>query len=101
VSCKSEGKPPQHERIHVCKGPPDKTVAPYDRAARYRPLLQSVAERILGDRERAEVAVEHCLYSACTSSSALDCEGAFRSWLVRLAMDGAFSILHGTSVERF
>jgi hypothetical protein len=78
-----------------CKleGPADKTVALYDRAARYRPLLESVADRILGDSVKAEVAVENCLHSAA-SESAPDSEGAFRGWLVRLAIDAAFAILH-------
>jgi DNA-directed RNA polymerase specialized sigma24 family protein len=96
VCHKLEAKPRWDERVPVCKGPADKTEALYDRAARYRPLLQCVASRILGDSEKAEVAVENCLHSA--SESAFDCEGAFRGWLVRLAMDEAFAILHRTSV---
>ena len=92
-----EVKPRWDESVPMRKGPADKTVALYDRAARYRRLLECVADRILGDSEKAIVAVENCLRSAA-SESAPDCEGAFRGWLVRLAIDGACAILHGTSV---
>jgi hypothetical protein len=95
VCRKLEAKPRWHESVPLRKGPADKTVALYDSAARYRPLLESVADRILGESGKAEVAVENCLHAAA-SESAPDCEGAFRGWLVRLAMDEALAILHGT-----
>jgi hypothetical protein len=94
VRSKLEAKPQLHESVPVCKGPADKTVALYDRAARYRPLLQCIADRILDDYEKAEVVVNNCLH--LTFESAPDCEGAFRVWLVRLAVDEAFAILHAT-----
>jgi len=94
VRSKLEAKPQLHESVPVCKGPADKTVAPYDRAARYRRLLQCVAERVLDDYEKAEVVVRNCLH--LTFESAPDCEGAFRAWLVRLVVDEAFTFLHAT-----
>jgi hypothetical protein len=93
VYSKLEAKPRLDESVPVCKGSPeDKTVAPYDRAARYKPLLHCIAERILEDSEKAEVAVGNCLLSAYESAPA--CEGAYRVWLVRLAVDESFAILH-------
>jgi DNA-directed RNA polymerase specialized sigma24 family protein len=80
-------------KLEVCKSLSGETKALYDRAARYRPLLECVADRILGDSEKAKATVEKCLRSAA-SESALDCESAFRGWLVRLVMNQAFAILH-------
>jgi hypothetical protein len=99
VCRKLEAKPRWQESVPVRKGPADNTGTLYDRAERYRPLLKCVADRILDDAEKAAVAVENCLHSAA-SESTLDCEGTFRGWLVRLAMDEAFAILHGISVPR-
>jgi len=53
---------------------------------------------VLGSPDRAAIAVENCLFSACHYVPAFDCEGAFRSWLVRLAIDEALAILHGRSI---
>jgi DNA-directed RNA polymerase specialized sigma24 family protein len=53
---------------------------------------------VLGNPDRADIAVENCLFSACHHVPAFDCEGAFRSWLVRLAIDEALAILHGGNV---
>ena len=93
VCRKLEAKSRWHERVPLRKGLADKAVVLYDRAARYRPLLASVADRILGESGKAEFAVENCLHSAA-SKSAPGCEGAFRGWLVRLAIDEALAILH-------
>ena len=70
----------------------------YVRAARYRRLLHSVAHRVLGNSDRAHIAVQNCLFSASHCVTAFACEGAFRSWLVRLAIDEALAILHGSSI---
>jgi hypothetical protein len=96
---KLRAKPSWHDSVPMRKGPTYKTVTIYDRAARYRPLLKSVADRILGDDGKAVVAVENCLHSRA-SESAFDCESAFRGWLVRVVMDEAFGILHGISVPK-
>jgi hypothetical protein len=95
---KLEAKPRWHESVSLRKDPTDKTVSLYERAVRYRPLLESVADRILGESGKAKVAVENCLHSAA-SESAPDCEGAFRAWLVRLAIDEALAILHATRAK--
>jgi DNA-directed RNA polymerase specialized sigma24 family protein len=70
----------------------------YVRASRYRRLLHSLAHRVLGNPDRADIAVENCLFSASHRVTAFDCEGAFRSWLVRIAIDEALVILHGRSI---
>ena len=87
-----------HEAVPVSKGSADDRLSLYVRAARYRRLLYFVAERVLGNADRAAIAVENCLYSAAQNVTAFDREGAFRSWLVRLAMDEALAILHGRRV---
>jgi hypothetical protein len=54
---------------------------------------------VLGDPDRADIAVENCLFSASHHVTTFDCEGAFRSWLVRIALDQALAILHGRSIR--
>jgi DNA-directed RNA polymerase specialized sigma24 family protein len=84
-----------HEVIPVSRVSADNRRSSYVRASRYRRLLHLVADRVLGNSDRADIAVENCLYSASRRARAFDCEGAFRSWLVRLAIDEALAILHG------
>jgi DNA-directed RNA polymerase specialized sigma24 family protein len=87
-----------HERIPPSRASADKRRSSYIRASQYRRLLHSVAHRVLGNPDRADIAVENCLFSASNRATAFDCEGAFRSWLVRLAIDEALAILHGSSI---
>ena len=70
----------------------------YVRASRYRGLLHFVAYRVLGNPDKADIAVENCLLVAFRHFRTFDCDGAFRRWLVRIAMDEALAILHGRSV---
>jgi DNA-directed RNA polymerase specialized sigma24 family protein len=86
------------EAIPVSRVSADNRGSSYVRASRYRRLLHSVAHRVLGNPDRADVAVENCLFSASHRVTAFDCEGAFRSWLVRIAIDEALAILHGRSI---
>ena len=86
------------EAIPVSRISADNRRPSYVRASRYRRLLHSVAHRVLGNPERADIAVHNCLYSASRHATAFDCEGAFRSWLVRIAIDEALAILHGRNV---
>ena len=67
----------------------------YVRAARYRRLLYFVSHSVLGNSDRAVIAVENCLVSAARHVTTFDDEGAFRNWLVRLALDESLAILHG------
>jgi hypothetical protein len=79
----------------VLKSSTDNRISFYVRAARYRRLLYFVADRVLGNPDRAVIAVGNCLFSASRHFVTFDHEGAFRSWLVRLALDESLAILHG------
>jgi DNA-directed RNA polymerase specialized sigma24 family protein len=87
-----------HEATPVSRVLADNRRSSYVRASRYRALLHFVADRVLDNPDRAAIAVENCLLSASRHVPAFDCEGAFRSWLVRLAIDEALAILHGRSI---
>jgi DNA-directed RNA polymerase specialized sigma24 family protein len=87
------------EAAPVWNGSADRSMSFYVRASRYRGLLHFVVYRVLGNPERADIAVENCLFSASHRVTAFDCEGAFRSWLVRIAIDQALAILHGRSIR--
>jgi DNA-directed RNA polymerase specialized sigma24 family protein len=64
-------------------------------AERCRRLLHFVAHRVLGNPDKAAIAVDNCLYGAARHVTTFNCEGAFRSWLVRLVIDEALMICHG------
>jgi len=65
-----------------------------ERLLRYRSVLSFVAYRVLSNRKDAEEAVRSCLLSASYNIPRFECEGAFRSWLVRILIDKALLILH-------
>jgi transposase InsO family protein len=51
---------------------------------------RSGRDRVLGNHEEAEVAVQNCLRAAASNNvSKFEDEGAFRSWLIRLLIDEA------------
>jgi len=83
------------EAVPVSKSSADNRISFYVRAARYHRLLYFVAHRVLGSSDRAVIAAENCLRSAARHAATFDHEGAFRSWLVRLALDESLAILHG------
>jgi DNA-directed RNA polymerase specialized sigma24 family protein len=83
------------EVVPVLKSSADNRMSFYVRAVRYRCLLYFVAHRVLGNPDRAIIVVENCLSSAAHNATTFDHEGAFRSWLVRLALDESLAILHG------
>ena len=83
------------EVVPVLENSADNRISFYVRAARYRRLLYFVAHRVLGKPDAAVIAVENCLCSAARRVPGFDHEGAFRSWLVRLALDESLAILHG------
>jgi len=71
-----------------------KNVATFDLwFSRSRPLLHVVAQRVLGDREAAELAIENCWLSTSRNPPRFDHEGAFRSWLLRRVIDEALDLL--------
>jgi DNA-directed RNA polymerase specialized sigma24 family protein len=83
------------EVVTVLESSTDNHISFYVRAARYHRLLYFVAHRVLGNPERAVIAVENCLFSAARDVGTFDHEGALRSWLVRLALDESLAILQG------
>src|SRR5258705_4371168 len=62
--------------------------------SRYRPVLSLIACRVLGNHEEAERAVRNCIRVASDSAPRFDHEGAFRSWLARILIDEAVTILY-------
>jgi DNA-directed RNA polymerase specialized sigma24 family protein len=83
------------EVVPILESSADDRISFYVRAAGYRRLLYFVAHRVLGNPDRAVIAVENCLFSAARRAATFDHEGAFRNWLVRLALDASLAILHG------
>ena len=61
--------------------------------------LQYVAHRILGDYLMVERAVQNCWLRASRNPPRFECEGAFRSWLLRLLIGEALSVLHQDRTE--
>ena len=70
------------------------------RFLRSRPLLYTLANRMLGNNEETEIAVQNCLESASYDPPHFESEGAFRSWLVRVLMDEALAILRERRRQR-
>lgn len=62
--------------------------------SRYRRVLSLIAYRVLGNHEAAERAVRNCVRIASDSGPRFDHEGAFRSWLARVLIDEAVTILY-------
>ena len=63
--------------------------------SRCRMLLHFTACRVLGDPEEAELAVQNCWLTASRNPPTFDQEGACHSWLLRVLIDEALTILHG------
>ena len=56
-------------------------------------LLHFIVCRVLGDEERAHVAIQNCWRTASRNPPHFEYEGAFRSWLVRVLINEALAIL--------
>jgi DNA-directed RNA polymerase specialized sigma24 family protein len=76
-----------------CQDSPDHSQKFASRFSPYRPLLYSLAYRVLGGIRGAETALENCWLTASRNPREFVYEGAFRSWLVRVLMDEALAIL--------
>jgi DNA-directed RNA polymerase specialized sigma24 family protein len=83
-----------------CQESPEQTQGFASRFLRYRPLLYSLACRVLGDIPGAENAVENCWRTASRNQPKCDYEGALRSWLARVLIDEALTILRKTRTDR-
>src|SRR5260370_2562858 len=79
-------------KLQLCKVDPvlkssvDNRISFYVRAARYHRLLYFVADRVLGNPDRAAIAVENCLLWASRHFARFDDEAEFSNWLVRLRL---------------
>jgi hypothetical protein len=62
--------------------------------SRYRHVLSLIAHRVLGNHEESERAVRNCIRVAAVRAPRFDHEGAFRSWLARILIDEAVTILY-------
>jgi RNA polymerase sigma-70 factor (ECF subfamily) len=61
--------------------------------SRYRPILYRLAQRILRNHEESEDAVQNCSLAAFRKLKSFKYEGAFRSWLARILVNEAITIL--------
>ena len=61
-------------------------------------LLHFLACRVLGDHDRAPLAVQNCWRTASRNPPHFEYEGAFRSWLIRVLIDEALIILRKSQV---
>lgn len=61
--------------------------------SRYRPLLYRLSLRILRNHEESEDAVQNCSLVAFRKMESFKYEGAFRSWLARILVNEAITIL--------
>jgi DNA-directed RNA polymerase specialized sigma24 family protein len=62
------------------------------RFSRCHGLLHFIACRVLSDTKGARDAVQNCWLTAFRHSPKFEHEGAFRSWLLRMAIDEALAI---------
>jgi len=62
-------------------------------------FLHFIACRVLGNEERAPIAVQNCWRTASRNPPHFEYEGAFRSWLVRVLIDEALAILRESQGE--
>ena len=56
-------------------------------------MLRLIAYRVLGNCERAEIAIRNCWLTASHYAPRFDSEGAFRSWLLRVLIDEALALV--------
>jgi RNA polymerase sigma-70 factor, ECF subfamily len=61
--------------------------------SRYRPILYRLGQRILRNHEESEDAVQNCSLVAFRKMESFKYEGAFRSWLARILVNEAITIL--------
>ena len=63
-------------------------------------LLNFIACRVLGNEEKAPIAVQNCWQAASRNPPRFEYEGAFRSWLVRILISEALAILRESQGKR-
>lgn len=72
-----------------------------ERFTRCHKTLQYTGGLILGGSEMAEYAIQKCRFRASRNPPNFESEGAFRSWILRLLIGEALSILHQDRSEAF
>lgn len=70
----------------------EKTTTFSQRFSRSYALLNFIACRVLGDEDKALVAIQNCREAASRNPPHFQSEGAFRSWLVRILIEEALAI---------
>lgn len=88
------------ERNSFVKSQEEKSAIFFQRFLRSHGLLNFIACRVLGDEEKAPMAVQNCWRTASRNPPHFEYEGAFRSWLVRILIDEALAILRESHGER-
>lgn len=82
------------------KLPPREQLDMFDnRFSRCSRTLHFTACLILGDSEKAERAVRNCWFRASRKLPIFESEGPFRSWIIRLLISEALSILRQSHTE--
>jgi DNA-directed RNA polymerase specialized sigma24 family protein len=88
------------EQNSLVKSEEEQSAIFFQRFLRSYRLLDFIACRVLGDEERAPIAVQNCWRTASRNPPHFEYEGAFRSWLVRVLIDEALAILCEKRGER-
>jgi DNA-directed RNA polymerase specialized sigma24 family protein len=88
-----EQESPKGRESHSIDELPEHAQGFASRFSRYRPLLYSLACRVLGGIRGPENALENTWRTASRNPPKFDYEGAFRSWLARVLIYEALSIL--------
>jgi DNA-directed RNA polymerase specialized sigma24 family protein len=70
-----------------------------ERFSRCDKALHLIARRLLADPEMAATAVQNCRLKAYQQSSGFESKGAFGSWILRLLIDEALSVLYRNKIE--
>jgi DNA-directed RNA polymerase specialized sigma24 family protein len=63
-------------------------------------LLSFIACRVLGDEQRACIAVQNCWRTVFRNPPHFEYEGAFRSWVLRALIDEALEIVRASQEEK-
>jgi DNA-directed RNA polymerase specialized sigma24 family protein len=93
-------RPREGLRTVVVKGNQEQHSIFAERFQRAYRLLDFIACRVLCDEKIAKIAVDNCWQKASRNPPRFECEGAFRSWLVRVLIDEALAILPESQGER-
>jgi DNA-directed RNA polymerase specialized sigma24 family protein len=91
---------PMSEHGTISNTAHEHTTVFHARFSRSRALLHFIACRVLGSSGGAENAVQACWLRASRYPPKFECEGAFRSWLLRILIDEALALLRARNQNR-